>query len=86
MNEPGWIVGSVLIGMLLGALFVAPQISALRRRVIELEGRIEHLPNRDEWNAMRRDITEVSGAVRSIETKLESVDRLVNLLVESELK
>ncbi len=86
MNEPGWIVGGVLMGMLLGALFFAPQIGALRRRVIELEDRTQHLPDRDEWNAMRRDITEVSGAVRSIEAKLEGVDRLVNLLVESELK
>lgn len=86
MNEPAWIVGSVLMGMLLGILFVAPQLGALRRRVVELEERTQHLPHRDEWNAMRRDITEVSGAVRSIETKLEGVDRLVNLLVESELK
>jgi hypothetical protein len=86
MNEPGWIVGCVLMGMVLGALFVGALFMALHRRVVELEARTKHLPERDEWNAMRRDITDVSGAVRSIETKLEGVDRLVNLLVESELK
>jgi hypothetical protein len=86
MNEPGWIVGSVLMGMALGAVGVGALFVALRRRVVELEARTQHLPDRDEWNAMRRDITEVNGAVRSIEAKLEGVDRLVQLLVESELK
>lgn len=86
MNEPGWIVGSVLMGVVFGAVCVVAMFVALRRRVVELEERTQHLPDRDEWNAMRRDITEVNGAVRSIETKLEGVDRLVQLLVESELK
>ncbi|MNR06195.1 hypothetical protein D3C85_1222580 [compost metagenome] len=89
MTEPGVIVSSLLIGVAVGALFGsilrASQIKQLHRRVHELEERTLHLPDRDEWNAMRRDITEVSGAVRSIEAKLEGVDRLVSLVVESKL-
>ncbi|MGY3910758.1 DUF2730 family protein [Aeromonas piscicola] len=89
MNEPGLIVGSLLIGVALGVLFTsilrASQLKQLHRRVNELEERTLHLPDRDEWSAMRRDITEVTGAMRSISAKLEGVDRLVSLVVESKL-
>ncbi|WP_421210018.1 DUF2730 family protein [Aeromonas enteropelogenes] len=91
VNEIPLIFGSVATGLVTGALmaraWLAPRshVEALDDRVREVETRVEHLPPREEWATMCRDISEMNGSLRSMQAKLEGVDRLVNLIVESKL-
>lgn len=83
----GCVAGGLVMGALMARAWLAPRshVEALDDRVREVETRVEHLPPREEWATMCRDISEMNGSLRSMQAKLEGVDRLVNLIVESKI-
>ncbi|QPG58969.2 DUF2730 domain-containing protein [Shewanella eurypsychrophilus] len=61
-------------------------INKLEKRVDQLESDIEHLPSKDEFHRLDKNLVEVNAQLKAVSPQLKSLQRMTEMLTENELR
>lgn len=62
------------------------EVASVKQRLGYLEKAVDELPNHQEISALKLEMSELRGDLKSIRPELRRLDRLSGLLLENELK